>query len=188
MLPRSKYGIFKPKVFVSSLDKSFHASIDEAMKSKEYEEVVRAELTALQNNGTWSLVKLPEGLSTVGCKWPDIAFSVNKVAQYMYAPREQHLIAAKRILRYLAGTLNYACQLETVMPARASTEEQGQVGLDSDLRIGFRPQIRLVMDNKDGVGNIYGEEEGRGMHIVGMHAHAAHHRHSHSHGQDVRDY
>ncbi|XP_039009776.1 uncharacterized protein LOC120138362 [Hibiscus syriacus] len=38
---------------------------------------------------------------------PDISFSVNKVAQYMHAPREQHLLAAKRILRYLAGKLNY---------------------------------------------------------------------------------
>ncbi|XP_039008743.1 uncharacterized mitochondrial protein AtMg00810-like [Hibiscus syriacus] len=38
---------------------------------------------------------------------PDIAFSVNKVAQYMHAPREQHMLAAKRILRYLGGTLDY---------------------------------------------------------------------------------
>ncbi|XP_038996184.1 uncharacterized mitochondrial protein AtMg00810-like [Hibiscus syriacus] len=32
---------------------------------------------------------------------------VNNVAQYMYAPREQHLLIGKRILHYLAGTLNY---------------------------------------------------------------------------------
>lgn len=34
-------------------------------------------------------------------------------------------------------------------------------------------------------GKVFGEEEGGGMHIVGMHAHAAHHRHSHPHGQEA---
>ncbi|KAE8674743.1 hypothetical protein F3Y22_tig00111718pilonHSYRG00018 [Hibiscus syriacus] len=38
---------------------------------------------------------------------PDVAFSVNKTAQYMHAPRELHMAAVKRILRYLAGTLDY---------------------------------------------------------------------------------
>ncbi|XP_057431956.1 zinc transporter 4, chloroplastic isoform X2 [Lotus japonicus] len=32
---------------------------------------------------------------------------------------------------------------------------------------------------------VFGEEESGGMHIVGMHAHAAHHRHNHPHGQDA---
>ncbi|KAL2237093.1 UNVERIFIED_CONTAM: Fe(2+) transport protein 3, chloroplastic [Sesamum indicum] len=32
-------------------------------------------------------------------------------------------------------------------------------------------------------GKVFGEEEGGAMHIVGMHAHAAHHRHSHSQEQ-----
>ncbi|XP_010555055.1 PREDICTED: zinc transporter 4, chloroplastic-like isoform X2 [Tarenaya hassleriana] len=31
-------------------------------------------------------------------------------------------------------------------------------------------------------GKVFGEEEGGGIHIVGIHAHAAHHRHTHSHG------
>jgi len=31
---------------------------------------------------------------------------------------------------------------------------------------------------------VFGEEESGGMHIVGMHAHAAHHRHNHPHGQE----
>ncbi|GAB2236311.1 hypothetical protein Droror1_Dr00028031 [Drosera rotundifolia] len=33
-------------------------------------------------------------------------------------------------------------------------------------------------------GKVFGEEEGGGMHIVGIHAHAAHHRHSHRHGHN----
>uniref|UniRef100_A0A7N1A9K6 Uncharacterized protein n=1 Tax=Kalanchoe fedtschenkoi TaxID=63787 RepID=A0A7N1A9K6_KALFE len=32
-------------------------------------------------------------------------------------------------------------------------------------------------------GKVFGEEAGGGMHIVGIHAHAAHHRHNHPHGK-----
>ncbi|XP_039002726.1 secreted RxLR effector protein 161-like [Hibiscus syriacus] len=38
---------------------------------------------------------------------PDIAFSVHRVAQYMHNPCEEHWIAIKRILRYLAETTHY---------------------------------------------------------------------------------
>lgn len=35
---------------------------------------------------------------------PDIAFAVNKVCQFMHAPKESHWQAVKRILRYLSST------------------------------------------------------------------------------------
>lgn len=38
---------------------------------------------------------------------PDISFSVNKVSQYMQEPLDTHWKAVKRILRYLAGTLDF---------------------------------------------------------------------------------
>jgi transposase InsO family protein len=38
---------------------------------------------------------------------PDISFSVHQVCQYMSAPTTVHLAAAKRILRYLQGTLHH---------------------------------------------------------------------------------
>ncbi|KAG9128660.1 hypothetical protein Leryth_018312 [Lithospermum erythrorhizon] len=37
-----------------------------------------------------------------------------------------------------------------------------------------------LVETQTSVGKVFGEEEGGAMHIVGMHAHAAHHRHSHS--------
>lgn len=44
-----------------------------------------------------------------------------------------------------------------------------------------------VVEVKEGSGKVFGEEEGGGIHIVGMHAHAGHHRHSHAHGQEACD-
>lgn len=35
---------------------------------------------------------------------PDIAYAVNRLSQFMYQPTDDHLQAAKRVLRYLAGT------------------------------------------------------------------------------------
>ncbi|KAL5836207.1 hypothetical protein ACOSQ3_015761 [Xanthoceras sorbifolium] len=63
-----------------------------------------------------------------------------------------------------------------------TSEEQGRVdSLDADSESGIVP----VLENKEH--KVFGEEEGGGMHIVGMHAHAAHHRHNHPHGQDACD-
>ncbi|XP_004291042.1 PREDICTED: zinc transporter 4, chloroplastic [Fragaria vesca subsp. vesca] len=61
------------------------------------------------------------------------------------------------------------------------SEAQVRVGSDdSGLETGIFPA------HKEGNGMmIFGEEEGGGMHIVGMHAHAAHH--GHNHAQDACD-
>ncbi|GKB23454.1 hypothetical protein Tco_0862855, partial [Tanacetum coccineum] len=46
-------------------------------------------------------------LQDVTLSWPDIAFAVNKVCQYMHAPTENHWCAVKRILRYLHGMVEH---------------------------------------------------------------------------------
>jgi len=42
---------------------------------------------------------------TITC--PDIVFAVNSIAQFMSQPRIPHLVAAKRILRYIKGSLDH---------------------------------------------------------------------------------
>jgi hypothetical protein len=42
---------------------------------------------------------------------PDIAYAVQQVCLHMHDPRESHLTAMKRILRYLRGTPDYGLLL-----------------------------------------------------------------------------
>ena len=48
---------------------------------------------------------------------PDIAYAVQQVCLYMHDPREPHLSALKRILRYRQGTLDLGLHLHRTSPA-----------------------------------------------------------------------
>jgi hypothetical protein len=39
---------------------------------------------------------------------PDICFVVNTLSQFLVEPRHVHLVAAKHVMRYLKGTLDYS--------------------------------------------------------------------------------
>jgi zinc transporter 1/2/3 len=70
-----------------------------------------------------------------------------------------------------------------------ASEEQVRVG-SVDANPGHESGIVPIIEVKElngSSGKVFGEEEHGGMHIVGMHAHAAHHRHNHPHGQDACD-
>jgi hypothetical protein len=41
---------------------------------------------------------------------PDIAFSVNKVCQFLHNPTSDHMTAVKRILRYIQGTIKWGIE------------------------------------------------------------------------------
>ncbi|KAE8655186.1 Endoglucanase 20 [Hibiscus syriacus] len=69
MCTRSKAGVFKPKTFISSYDEVIPTTVHEAFQSEKWTAAIHDELNALQQNGTWNLVQLPEGRSAVGCKW-----------------------------------------------------------------------------------------------------------------------
>ena len=44
---------------------------------------------------------------------PDICFAVNTLSQYLTDTRSVHLVAAKNILRYLKGTIEYGLKYAT---------------------------------------------------------------------------
>lgn len=66
--------------------------------------------------------------------------------------------------------------------AQATSDRVGP--MDSVTESGI-VRVERVDGAKDWNGKVFGEEEGGGMHIVGIHAHAAHHGHNHSRGQEA---
>jgi hypothetical protein len=49
---------------------------------------------------------------------PDIAYDVQQVFLHMHDPRETHLVATKRILRYLQGTLHLGLVIPHAAPSQ----------------------------------------------------------------------
>jgi hypothetical protein len=49
---------------------------------------------------------------------PDIAYAIEQVCLHMHDPRETHLVAVKRILRYLQGTLNLGLVIPRTAPSQ----------------------------------------------------------------------
>ncbi|KAM1917374.1 hypothetical protein ACFX13_036983 [Malus domestica] len=43
---------------------------------------------------------------------PDIAFDVNQCCQFMHSPMDSHVVAMKRILRYLNGIMEFGIHLK----------------------------------------------------------------------------
>jgi hypothetical protein len=66
----------------------------------------------LRNNSIEPLVDATRYRSIVGSlrylvnTRPDIAFAVGYVSRFLSEPHEEHMLAVKHILRYVAGTVN----------------------------------------------------------------------------------
>lgn len=62
---------------------------------------------------------------------PDLIYSVNLVSRYMEKPYEEHMLAAKRILRYVKGTteygIQYKCGEERVLIGFVDSDYAGDV-------------------------------------------------------------
>ncbi|GAB2283775.1 Fe(2+) transport protein 3, chloroplastic [Dionaea muscipula] len=85
------------------------------------------------------------------------------------------MAALLTLMADFVGTQIYERRQER-MVADVGVERGGTVDVFEELGISERGEAK-------GGGKLFGEEEGGGMHIVGIHAHAAHHRHTHRHGQ-----
>lgn len=58
------------KAFVSSINHCFEpTSYQQAIKYSHWQTAMKSEVEALENNWTWSIVTLPSGGHTIGCKW-----------------------------------------------------------------------------------------------------------------------
>jgi hypothetical protein len=49
---------------------------------------------------------------------PDIAFAVGYVSRFLSEPHEDHIVAVKYILRYIAGTVNWGVQMKKAVGRR----------------------------------------------------------------------
>jgi hypothetical protein len=67
--------------------------------------------TLIGPNDATSYHSLVGGLQYLTLTRPDIGFSVNKVCQYVHAPTTLHLVAVKRILQYVRGTIDMGLQI-----------------------------------------------------------------------------
>ena len=92
--PLSKYVSYKNlspvfPTFTSQLSgMEIPNTVQDALKVPEWKKVVFEEMKALEKNGTWELVDLPRGKTTVGCKW---VFTV----KYKYLERYKAQMVAK---------------------------------------------------------------------------------------------
>jgi hypothetical protein len=62
-------------------------------------------------NDATSYQSIVGGLQYLTLTRPDLGFSVNKVCQYLHSPTTLHLVAVKRILRYVKGTIGMGLQI-----------------------------------------------------------------------------
>nr|GEV32544.1 retrovirus-related Pol polyprotein from transposon TNT 1-94 [Tanacetum cinerariifolium] len=120
----SQDDVFDAPVVHSSLESSPPSSIpssstknnnvngsgsSKANEVAEWKATMLEEMKAIEHNHTWELVTLPEGKTPIGLKW---VFKVKhnadgSVKRFMNKPTRLHLGAAKRVLRYVAGTVDF---------------------------------------------------------------------------------
>ncbi|KAJ9567984.1 hypothetical protein OSB04_003950 [Centaurea solstitialis] len=64
---------------------------------------------------------------------PDISFAINKLSQFMHAPRQAHWQSLKRVLRYLKGTIHHGLFLNRHSPLTLSVFSDSDWGGVNDV-------------------------------------------------------
>lgn len=72
-------------------------------------------MTRKKTNGTL-FRSLAGGLIYLTHTRPDLAYSVSLISRFMQAPSKLHLGAAKRVVKYVAGTIGYGIWYEKGVP------------------------------------------------------------------------
>ena len=96
-----------PKAYAKSILKKFNMEesnvvstpVDCGIKLSRYDEGSNVDATYFKS--------LVGSLRYLTCTRPDILYGVGLVSRYMEKPKSTHLMAAKRILRYIKGTISY---------------------------------------------------------------------------------
>lgn len=65
---------------------------------------------------------------------PDIVYGVGLISRYMEMPKQEHFIAAKRILRYIKGTINQGLFYESSKDSKLVGYTDSDYGGDPDER------------------------------------------------------
>lgn len=73
-----------------------------------------------------------ESLQYLAFTRPDISFAVNRLSQFMHQPTENHWQAAKRVLRYLAGTTSHGIFMRSASPLTLHAFTDADWAGDSD--------------------------------------------------------
>lgn len=78
---------------------------------------------------------------------PEIAYSVNKVCQFMNNPLEEHWTATKRILRYLASTSHYGLLIQKSNDMSIRSSSDADWGRDLDDRHSTSGSSSFIASN-----------------------------------------
>jgi histone deacetylase 1/2 len=75
------------------------------------EQLTSVDGTLLSSEDATEYRSLVGGLQYLTITRPDISYAVNRVYQYLHSPRDAHMTAVKRILRYIRHTVSYGLRL-----------------------------------------------------------------------------
>ncbi|KAG4958455.1 hypothetical protein JHK87_035088 [Glycine soja] len=87
---------------------------------------------------------------------PDICYAVGVLSKFMNRPKKSHFLAAKRVLRYVKGTMQYvtalsSCEAEYISGSFAACQAIWLKSLLDELKCEVQMPLSLLIDNKSAI-------------------------------------